>query len=839
MSAMARVAGVSTTSTERRPTVGGRYLYADDRKLYVRGVTYGPFAPDEVTGEVYDPELVERDFAAMSEHGINAVRVYTVPPRWLLDTAQRHGLLVMVGLPWEQHVTFLDDRGRARSIERRVREGVRACAGHPAVLCYAIGNEIPASIVRWHGRNRIARHLERLYHAAKDEDPGGLVTYVNFPTTEYLHLPFLDFVCFNVYLEDQGRLSAYLTRLQNLAGDLPVVMAEIGLDSRRNGEEGQAEVLDWQVRTAFAAGCAGAFVFAWTDEWHRGGQDIDDWAFGLTTRERRPKPALAAVGEAFAEIPLPRGVSGPSASVVVCTYNDASTLRDCLEGLTEQSYAEYEVIVVNDGSTDETGDIAREFDVRLIETENQGLSRARNTGLAAATGDIVAYVDGDARPDSEWLSFLAGRFAGGDYGAVGGPNLPWPDAGRVEEAVATAPGGPTHVLISDDEAEHIPGCNMAFRREVLEAIGGFDGQFRAAGDDVDVCWRLREAGFRIGFTPAAVVWHHRRDTIRAYLAQQRGYGEAEGLLERKWPQNYSPAGHPMWTGRLYGNGSAQYHGQRRWRVYYGTWGTNLFQSLYQPADRFLSALPLMPEYYLLLAALLGLSLGGLLWTPLLAAAPLLVLAVGALLIDAALGARRASVVRRATSGPARLRKSALVATLYILQPLARLYGRLRLGLSPFRRRGPASGIGAPVPRTVTTWSEDWAAPEERLTEIEEHLARSGAIARRGSEYARWDLEVLSGPLGAVRMRMAVEEHGGGRELMRYKSWPRPSRSGLVVALVLASLAAAAGLDGAWPASGLLAIGALVVLLRIAQECAAASATLMGVLRTTPLAGEPM
>src|SRR5436190_1056152 len=575
MPPMARVAGLSAASTERRPTVGGRYLYAGDRKLY----------------------------------------------------------------------------------ERRVREGVRACAGHPAVLCYAIGNEIPASIVRWHGRSRVARHLERLYHAAKDEDPGGLVSYVNFPTTEYLSLPFLDFVCFNVYLEDRGRLSAYLTRLQNLAGDLPVVMAEIGLDSRRNGEERQAEVLDWQVRTAFAAGCAGAFVFAWTDEWHRGGYEIEDWDFGLTTRERRPKPALDAVGTAFAEIPLPPGISGPSASVVVCSYNDAPTLRDCLDGLAEQTYLDYEVIVVDDGSTDGTGAIARDYDVRVIETENHGLSRARNTGLDAATGDIVAFVDGDARADPDWLSFLAARFAGSEDAAVGGPNLPWPDAGPVAQAVATAPGGPTHVLISDDEAEHIPGCNMAFRREVLEAIGGFDPQFRAAGDDVDVCWRLREHGFRIGFTPAAVVWHHRRDTIRAYVAQQRGYGEAEGLLERKWPQNYSPAGHPMWTGRLYGNGSAQYHGQRRWHVYYGTWGTSLFQSIYQPADRFLSALPLMPEYYLLLAVLMALALGGLLWTPLLAAAPLLVLAVGALLVDAALGARRASVTRSTPSSAARLRIS--------------------------------------------------------------------------------------------------------------------------------------------------------------------------------------
>src|SRR5213078_2590105 len=162
-----------------------------------------------------------------------------------------------------------------RSIEARVRVGVRSCAGHPAVLCYTIGNEIPAPIVRWYGKRRVEQYLERLYRAAKQEDPEGLVTYVNFPSTEYLELPFLDFVTFNVYLEAQRTLDAYLARLQNVAGDRPLVMAEIGLDSRRNGEDVQATVLGWQVRTAYSGGCAGAYVFAWTDEWHRGGFDID------------------------------------------------------------------------------------------------------------------------------------------------------------------------------------------------------------------------------------------------------------------------------------------------------------------------------------------------------------------------------------------------------------------------------------------------------------------------------------------------------------------------------------------------------------------------------------
>ena len=118
-----------------RPKVQGKFVFAGDTKLWIRGVTYGTFRPDADGNEYHDPETVERDFAQMADHGLNAIRTYTVPSRWLLDAAQRHGLWVMVGLPWEQHVAFLDDKQRVRSIEERVRAGVRACAGHPAVLC--------------------------------------------------------------------------------------------------------------------------------------------------------------------------------------------------------------------------------------------------------------------------------------------------------------------------------------------------------------------------------------------------------------------------------------------------------------------------------------------------------------------------------------------------------------------------------------------------------------------------------------------------------------------------------------------------------------------------------
>ena len=272
------------------------------------------------------------------------------------------------------------------------------------------------------------------------------------------------------------------------------------------------------------------------------------------------------------------------------------------------------MIVVDDGSTDHTAAIAAEFDVRLIRTDNRGLSAARNTGLEAATGEIVAFTDDDAWPDRDWLRYLAHAFGSTDHAGIGGPNLVPEDAGLVESAVARAPGGPTHVLLSDEVAEHIPGCNMAFRREALEAVGGFDPQFRIAGDDVDICWRLQEQGSTIGFCPAAVVLHRRRSSVRRYLRQQVEYGKAEALLERKWPDKYNRGGHLAWEGRMYV--SAPLPRRRRGDIGYGTWGSNLFQSLYDRTPSTLGALPLMPEWYLLIGLLALLSVVGIFRRPL-------------------------------------------------------------------------------------------------------------------------------------------------------------------------------------------------------------------------------
>jgi O-antigen biosynthesis protein len=825
-------AAVTTLDVCVRPHAAGKFIWRGAEKVYVRGATYGTFRANSTDGTAYpEPPVVARDFRQMAANGFNAVRTYTVPPHWVLDLAAEHGLLVMVGIPWEHHVPFLDDRARVQSIEERVRAAVRACAGHPAILCYAVGNEIRSQIVRWHGARPVERFLGRLHQAAKSEDPEGLVTYVNYPSTEYLELPFLDIASFNVYLEARDTLEAYLARLHNVSGDRPLILAELGLDSRRNGEDAQARTLEWQIRSTFESGCAGTFVFAWTDEWHMDqgepGEDfpVDDWDFGLTDRDRRPKAALAAVTGAFSEIPFAADSSWPRVSVVVCTHNGARTLSECLDGLEALAYPNFEVIVVSDGSTDATVEIVERHGFRLIRRERVGLAGARNAGLEAADGEIVAYIDDDARPDPDWLTYIADSFRRGSWDAVGGPNLPPGDAGWMADAVASSPGGPTHVLVSDREAEHIPGCNMAFRKHALAQIGGFDPVFRTAGDDVDICWRLRDRGLKLGFNPAAVVWHRRRGSLRAYWRQQRGYGEAEALVERKWPHRYNGAGHPAWSGRLYGGVRSWPSSLGRRRVHYGKWGTGMFQSLYGERFPLLGAMPLVPEWYLGIMALAVLTALGVSWPPLFLASIPLVLAAAATLFRAWLVSARVVVTPKCPSSIRGLRFRAMVALLHLAQPAARLLGRLRGGLTPWRARDRAP-LAVPRRRRMTLWSESWRPVEERIRHLERVLEQADRSVLHGGEFDRWDLEVRRGRLGSARILMAIEDYPRGRQLVRWRLWPRFSLLAVVTAVACGALAVAAASGGGAVAAVVLAVLTTVLLGRAALDAAAATGSVV-------------
>jgi len=791
--------------------VEGKFLKQNGKPFIIKGVTYGTFKPDTDGHQYPEPETVNKDFLAMKFAGVNTVRVYTVPPVWLLDTAAHHGLKVIIGLCWEQHIVDFVEQSRARKIFASVSEQVRQCNNHSAILAFTLGNEIPSSVVRWLGAKRVEKFLHRLFQLVKTLAPDSLITYVNFPPTEYLVLPFVDFVSFNVYLETQQQLQSYLNRLHNLAAEKPVLMAEIGLDSLRNGTRLQSEVLDWQLNTCTHAGLAGAIVFAWTDEWYRGGGEIEDWDFGLVERNRQAKPALTSVHTQFNRTVKDQLDDWPRVTVAICTYNGSRTLGETLQVLSQQPYPNFEVLVIDDGSTDNTRELALGYPCKVISTENNGLSSARNTAWQNAEGQIIAYLDDDAYPDDNWLYYIALQFEDAQVGAAGGPNLPPATQNDIAYCVSHSPGGPNHVLETDTIAEHIPGCNMAIRRQVLQELGGFDIQFRVAGDDVDMCWRIRDNGWVIKFSPSAVVFHHRRDSAKGYLRQQRGYGIAEALLANKYPGRVNELGHLSWAGVIYGKGLKQALGRSHQQIDYGVWGTGFYQSIYLKPVSGIFPLTLIPESLLVAGMFAAIGCLGVLWTPLYFSLIVAAIILTCLIIQGVYDTRSNLLfAEREKNRWTRAKCWWLTLGFHLFQPIARLQGRLKGGITP-HRMNPKPTFSLLHNKYLSIWSENHLLPETVLTRLEEKCESTGLCVRCGTSKDRWDLIIGTGGCRKVKLLMAMEEHGGDKQMFRFKLQPHiPVTLAGLTSLGLA-LTIAALLAGSWLGTTILAAPTLYLL----------------------------
>jgi Glycosyl transferase family group 2 len=369
---------------------------------------------------------------------------------------------------------------------------------------------------------------------------------------------------------------------------------------------------------------------------------------------------------------------------------------------------------------------------------------------------------------------------------------------------------------------------MAFHRAALEQVGGFDPRFRVAGDDVDLCWRIQDAGGTLGFSPGALVWHRARRSATAYLRQQAGYGRAEALLERKWPDRYNHGGHVSWNGTVYGGKVRRCFGRRRWRVYHGASGSGLFQSVYGTRDDGASSFPLTPEWHLLLLVLAAASVYGLVGAASPFALPLLGLPLALALFLVCLLAiagqaaawTMAVVLPSSLSRRHRLHVRAVIFALCMLQPAARLWGRFHRGLTPWRRRGPRV-LALPARRRTSVWSEQWSPVERWVERLQAELRAGPAQIVRGGDFDTWDLEVRVGPLASGRVRVAVEDHGQGRQLVRLRMWPRWSPHAAAGGAVLIALAVSAAIQGALLAACLLGAGALWLVGGMALQAAAA------------------
>jgi len=764
--------------------VRAKFFFEGDEKFFLKGVTYGPFAPDAEGYFVGNPEGARRDMEMIQALGINLLRLYHVPPAWFLDLCHEYRLRVLISIPWAEHVEFLNNAGIRRQVVQTIREAVLKNKGHEAIFGYFVGNEIPTTMVRWLGARRVIQFVEHLINVARQADPRPLYSYASYPPTEFLLPSNVDFYSFNVYLERQPDFERYLARLQNLAEDKPLIMGEFGLDTIRKGEEMQSTVLDWHLDCVVRGGAAGTIFFSWTDEWFTGGFEVTDWAFGLVTRERQPKIAygslqkkLLGMGSITQRVGLQKY---PRVSIIVCSYNGGKTLKDCLESLDQMNYPDYEIVMVDDGSKDNTAEILEKFKVDRVAMaggrklpdfvpivqKNMGLSFARNAGAAAATGDVFAYTDSDCMPDPDWLYFLIGTLTSGDYAGVGGPNISPPAVNWVQASVASAPGGPSHVLLSDVVAEHIPGCNMAFHRWAFETVGGFDTEYRKAGDDVDFCWRLQTSGQVIAFSPAAIVWHYRRFTLNAFRKQQEGYGEAESMLRFKHLIFFGPTGTIKWKGQIYGAPRFTWLLNRP-IIYHGVFGQGLFQSIYPTPQSDIAAYLSSIEWVVFTAFIFLISVA----VPSLRIVPYLMF--GGTFLVALSYMMHARIEAKFDTIRARL----LVAFLALVQPWGRGWARyftwLKYKHTPqaviaLREEGvtPASRKGS-ISR-LDFWNEKGFGREQLITEVFSLLETEGWRYSADTGWKDWDVQIYGNQFWSITVRSVTEYHGGPKCLTRVR-----------------------------------------------------------------------
>jgi hypothetical protein len=360
--------------------------------------------------------------------------------------------------------------------------------------------------------------------AVHDEDPSLLTAVRGSWPDETECPPEFDFLLVDCTVRTAADLASALLRCHCNLGDRPLVLGAVSVDEVASGKEGDPS---WIAATAAGAGVGGTILSEFSPGRASPGRPA--------TTAPAPPAATPSVGDL--------DVDWPSISVVISAHNAETTLDECLRHCDGLEYPDLEVIVVDDGSTDATPEIAGAHShVKLVTIPPSGLSAARNAGYRSARGDLIAYLDADAYPAPEWPWYLALAALDDGVGGAGGPNVPPPDEPAPARIVARSPGGPVPQLLRPDRALHLPGCNMAFWRHVLEELNGFDRLLLQAGDDLEFEMRVVASGLQLAYHPAALVWHHRRPGIAPYLRQQFNYGRSLATLERRRPEGF-PTGH--------------------------------------------------------------------------------------------------------------------------------------------------------------------------------------------------------------------------------------------------------------------------------------------------------
>lgn len=241
----------------------------------------------------------------------------------------------------------------------------------------------------------------------------------------------------------------------------------------------------------------------------------------------------------------------PRVSIVIPAYNARDTLGRCVTACQNQSVPVHEIIVVDDGSTDGTLDVARSLPgVCVVSQPNAGPATARNTGAAASTGDLIAFTDADCVPEPNWIAALVTALPA-DAAAIGGTYAcanpsSWLARCIQAEIAQRHADFQSHAALPGlvVDVDFLGSFNVAFRRSAFEAVGGFDTRFRAASaEDNDICYRLTGQGARLCYTPQAVVAHYHPSRVLPYLRTQARHGYWRVFLYTIHPRRSSGDGY--------------------------------------------------------------------------------------------------------------------------------------------------------------------------------------------------------------------------------------------------------------------------------------------------------
>ncbi|OGW18687.1 MAG: hypothetical protein A3G93_15930 [Nitrospinae bacterium RIFCSPLOWO2_12_FULL_45_22] len=212
-------------------------------------------------------------------------------------------------------------------------------------------------------------------------------------------------------------------------------------------------------------------------------------------------------------------------SIVIPAFNSQKTIAQAIEACLQQIYdqGEIEVIIVDDGSTDDTQKIVRSYPVGYIFQENSGPAKARNTGWEAAQGDIICFTDSDCIPHNDWVQKLVRNFNAKDVGAVGGSY----SIANEENLLAACIH--QEILLRHEQmpkrAKALGSYNLSVPKRLLEKIGGFNEEYtQASGEDNDLCYRLIKAGYSLYFEKEALVFHYHPSNFLRYLRHQFWHG---------------------------------------------------------------------------------------------------------------------------------------------------------------------------------------------------------------------------------------------------------------------------------------------------------------------------